>query len=94
MRDGVEDFTLMHSLKLAADAADKAGTQKELVKKARILLGEKATSIGKLTTENNFKVTVIGKYGEAGARKIADQRLDAINAVRLEIAGLLSQLKK
>ena len=38
VRDGVEDFSLLHALKKATDAADKVGDQEELVKKSRNVL--------------------------------------------------------
>ncbi|MCK4990547.1 MAG: hypothetical protein KAS29_08680, partial [Bacteroidales bacterium] len=94
VRDGVEDFTLLQTLKMAADAAEKTGSHKELVNKARILLNEKATLISDFSKGDNFKVIDIGKYGKAGARKMADQQLEMINSVRREIAELLCQLQK
>jgi len=94
VRDGVEDYTLLHSLKMAADATDKAGTSKELVRKVRILLNEKTAIISDFNKENDAQVTTIGKYGKAGARKIADKQLESINAIRNEIAELFDQLQK
>jgi hypothetical protein len=92
VRDGVEDYTLLHSLKMVADATDKAGTSKELVRKVRILLNEKTAIISDFNKENDAQVTTIGKYGKAGARKIADKRLESINSIRNEIAELFNQL--
>ena len=83
----------MNRPKMTADAADKAGTHKDLVKKARILLSEKVGAISDFGKGDNFKVIDIGKYGKAGTRKINDERLEMINSVRREIAELLGQLQ-
>jgi hypothetical protein len=77
---------------MVADATDKAGTSKELVRKVRILLNEKTAIISDFNKENDAQVTTIGKYGKAGARKIADKQLESINAIRNEIAELFNQL--
>ena len=89
VRDGVEDFSLLHALKIAADAADKAGNQKELVKRSRSLLDENPAVITEFMRNNNP-----GRAGQDVARQIADSRWDTFRETRKEIAELLSQFQK
>lgn len=89
VRDGAEDFSLLHALKIATDAADEAGIEKELVKKSRSVLDEKAGIINEFMNNNKP-----GKAGQDVARKIADSRWNTFRETRKEIADLLSQLQK
>ncbi len=86
VRDGVEDFALLNALKEAADAADKKGLHKELVKKTRRVLNEKAALIADFMNDTNP-----GKKGQSEARKIADKRWEIIKQARRELAALLTQ---
>lgn len=89
VRDGVEDFSLLHALKKATDAADKAGDKKELVKKSRSVIEKKAAVITEFMKNNKP-----GRASQDVARKIADSRWNTFREARKEIAELLSQINE
>lgn len=89
VRDGVEDYSLLHELKRATDVANKAGTKKELVQKSQSLLEEKAATITEFMKNNKPD-----RAGQDVARKIADSRWNTYREARKEIAELLVQLQK
>jgi outer membrane protein assembly factor BamB len=89
VRDGVEDFSLLHALKIATDAVNKAGGQEELVRKSRSVLEERSAVITEFMKNNKPY-----RAGQDVARKIADSRWDIIRETRKEIAELLSQWQR
>ena len=89
VRDGVEDFSLLNALKLAADAANKAGVQEPLVKRAKNILIEKSGVISEFQKDNKPAVA-----GQDVARKTADNRWKIFRETREEIAELLKQFQK
>ncbi len=79
----------MSALKGAADAADRAGGQDDLVKKSRNVLEERASEITEFVGNNKP-----GKAGQDVAREIADSRWNVFRETRKEIAELLTQFNK
>ena len=89
VRDGIEDFSLLNALKIAADAAFNAGGQEELVKKSRNVLEKKPAVITEFMSNNKP-----GRASQDIARKIADSRWETFRETRKEIYELLSQFQK
>jgi hypothetical protein len=88
VRDGVEDFSLLHALKTAADRAEKTGNHKELVEKTRVILVERPGDINEFMNNNQPH-----RDGLDLARKIADSRWNTFQKTRSEIATLLYQFQ-
>jgi len=90
VRDGVEDYTLLQSLKQAVDAAEKSGVKTKLLRRAWRVLNEEVAVIAEFNRGNKFSIS----SGQANARKVADKRWDVIRNVRREIEELLLKLQK
>ena len=95
VRDGVEDYTLLYTLKKAAEAAEKSETQKELVRKAQSVFVEKAAVIAEYAKKPKENVNSAGaEEGTDNVRTIVDKRYEMLCKVRRDIAELLVQFKK
>jgi outer membrane protein assembly factor BamB len=90
VRDGIEDYSMLHLLRSLVDNAPDA-METEALDKAHTLLNEKATVIGEFCGVDQDG-TVPGTDGLAGARRISDKRWETIRTVRRELAELLTQL--
>ena len=93
VRDGVEDYTMLHTLRQAANAAEDEGRHPAIVKEARRVCGEEALAIGKFCNWGRGE-TVPGKTGMPGARRLADEQWETIQRTRRNIARLLVALKE
>lgn len=91
VRDGMEDYAMLHSLREAVEAAKASGKSPEAVKQAETLLGAGASSIAQFCGLDEHG-TEPGKGGAAGERKLSDDRFEAIQNTRKEIARLIPLL--
>jgi hypothetical protein len=91
VRDGVEDYTMLHALREATAAAKASGVAPEAVKEAETLLGEGASAIAQFCGLDEYG-TEPGKGGPAGERKLSDARFNAIQKTRQTIARLMPLL--
>ncbi len=91
VRDGMEDYAMLHALREATTAAKALGAAAEAVKEAEALLEGGATAIAQFCGLDEHG-TEPGKGGAAGARKLADERFQAIQATRREIGRLMPLL--
>jgi outer membrane protein assembly factor BamB len=87
VRDGIEDYSMLMALKVAADAP---GADPELAMRARALIS------GDVVTVSNYwgfddDGWLPGKDGMPGARKLADRRYAKFVQVRHEMRDLLQQ---
>jgi len=95
VRDGVEDYTLLYTLKMSADEADRAGTDNQSVKNARQVLKEKVAAIVDYSKNTDRKINAVGDLSEqAGDRRQADEQWKMICEARQEIARFLGQFQK
>ncbi len=92
LRDGVEDFALLTSLKESLKTVEH-GNNSEMLASAHRLLGEKAGAIGDFCDAKNDEIQ-IGNDGFPGLRKKEDRQWSEIQAVRSELAQLLSVFAK
>ncbi len=91
VRDGVEDYAMLHALREATEAAKARGGAPEAVKEAEALLDGGATAIAQFCGLDEHG-TEPGKGGAAGGRKLADERFQAIQETRRKIARLMPLL--
>ena len=91
VRDGIEDYGMLLSLKRAADAAQAAQRAPQAVKAARRVLAEDATIIAAYCGCDDDG-TLPGVDGAPGGRVLADKRWRTIQAARRKIADLLAKL--
>ncbi|MEK7795749.1 MAG: FG-GAP-like repeat-containing protein [Candidatus Hydrogenedentota bacterium] len=91
VRDGVEDYAMLHALRDAA--ARQRGAHPEAAREAERLLGGGAAAIAQFCGLD-ADGTLPGKGGAPGERAVADRRYKAIQGVRAEIARLMAELGK
>lgn len=91
VRDGVEDYAMLHALREAMERARAAGTHPEDVGKAEKLLTDQATAIAQFCGLDEYG-TEPGKGGIPAVRTRADGRFAEIQLVRRELADLLQRL--
>lgn len=92
VRDGVEDYGLLASLREALNAKGTAVLPKD-ADAAQKLLNEQANSIAALCDMYTDE-TDPGNQGLAGVRKLEDKRWAQVQEVRRELARLLEALNK
>ena len=93
VRDGIEDYSMLHLLRQKVEAAEAWGRHPAEVAKARNLLEQDALTIGNYCNWD-ADGTVPGKSGMAGAREVADRRWQTIQETRRKMAALLSALRE
>ena len=91
VRDGVEDYAMLHALREATKIAKAKGIAPGAVKEAEALLDGGAAAIAQFCGLDEYG-TEPGKGGPAGGRKLADVRFKAIQDTRHEIARLMPLL--
>ena len=91
VRDGIEDYSMLHVLRAAADGAEQAGRNPEAVAAARNLLQEDVWTIAEFCGIDD-DTTLPGEGGMPQARRVADRRWDVIQATRRRIAELIAEL--
>jgi len=95
VRDGVEDYTLLHALKLLTDEADEAEIHSDLVEKALEALDKSVAGIVNFSDDtipsSKFSDT---HEGQANSRALADKHWTMLLDVRRDIAELLHLLRK
>ncbi|MBI2425988.1 MAG: PQQ-binding-like beta-propeller repeat protein [Candidatus Hydrogenedentes bacterium] len=91
VRDGMEDYAMLHALREATARAKQHGTNAENVVRAEKLLGAQADRIGAFCGLDSDG-TVPGKGGQPEQRAIADRRFAALQRIRQEIAALHEDL--
>lgn len=91
VRDGIEDYDMLVTLRGAAHKAKGENRAPEAVAKAERLLNDTALEIARFCGWDDDGTTP-GKEGLPGVRAVEDTRYEAIRAVRREMAGLLTAL--
>ncbi len=91
VRDGVEDYAMLHALRERVKAAKAAGENQDAVAKAERILGELASTVGAFCGVDEGG-TVPGKGGLTAVRKLADQRFETIQETRRAIADVMEIL--
>jgi outer membrane protein assembly factor BamB len=93
VRDGVEDYTLLHTLKKAVETASESAISKELVKKAKKVYNEKAAVVSDFTLETKHNANYVENEDIKNDLRKVDERFEMIINIRREIAELLVQLQ-
>ncbi len=91
VRDGVEDYAMLHALRERVQAAKAAGNSPDAVAEAEKILGEYASTIGAFCGVDEGG-TVPGKGGLPAVRRLADQRFEMIQKTRRAIADAMEML--
>ena len=92
IRDGIEDYSMLATLRDAADKAQRDGRAPETVAEARRLLTQDADEIADYCGRDQDG-TVPGSLGPAGDRAVAWKRWCRIRDTRARIAQLLDNLQ-
>ncbi len=92
IRDGLEDYSILHALREAADAAAQSGACPESVAAAKALLQEDAWAVAQFCGIDDDD-TLPGPGGLAEVRQVADRRWEKIQSTRRQIAELLGELR-
>ena len=77
IRDGIEDYTMIAALQSALEDARARGKTGDAVDRAEALLGERASAIAQFCGLDDDGTTP-GREGLPGARRLADDRWDAV----------------
>jgi len=91
VRDGVEDYAMLHALREAVARANAAGRSAEAVARAEALLGAEASVIAAYCGIDEDG-TEPGKGGQPELRRVADRRFAKIQQVRATLAELMAKL--
>lgn len=91
IRDGVEDYAMLHALREAVKSARERGATSSAIEKAEALLGEGASTVAAFCGLDEHG-TVPGKGGLPAVRSLADRRFEALQATREEMADVLERL--
>lgn len=89
VRDGIEDYTMLAALRDWAENPPE-GAQSEDIETARRVLTDYAEAVAQFCGLDGDD-TVPGPDGPPGVRRVSDRRWETIQAVRREVARLLSR---
>lgn len=93
VRDGIEDYDMLMTLRDAAQKAKAENRAPEAVAKAERLLTDTALEIARFCGWDEDGTTP-GRDGLPGVRIVADKRHSAIQAARRELAEVLRELRQ
>ncbi len=94
VRDGVEDYTLLHALKMLVEGAEEAGAKSDLVEKSREVLNKKVAAIVNYSDEPKLNSLYSDTpERQANSRTLADKRWEMILNIRRDMAGLFYLLQ-
>ena len=92
VRDGMEDYDLLQQLQKAVNNPPD-GVSSETLKAAKHFLQQDAPAIGAYCGLDQYG-TQPGVDGFSGARRLEDERWEAVQKARLKMGELLAALKK